>query len=58
MKNGNDGFTCECGKFHKYPAYVIAHWDIELVHKCDCGRKHIILCGDATLKEEAHANPA
>lgn len=31
------GYTCECGKFHKYPLYVCAHWDNNLLHTCDCG---------------------
>lgn len=43
------GYTCKCGKYHKFPVYVIAHWDIELVHTCDCGRKYSILCGIAEL---------
>jgi hypothetical protein len=43
------GFTCECGVYHKYPAYVYAHWREELVHSCDCGRKHNICVGYAQL---------
>lgn len=34
-----EGYTCMCGKFHKYPGYVYAHWTIELTHTCDCGKK-------------------
>lgn len=41
-KNEHDGYTCKCGIYHKYPAYVYAHSDVELVHSCECGRKNII----------------
>ena len=44
------GFTCECGENHEFPAYVFAHYDIPLIHMChDCGRKHYILSGKATI---------
>ena len=46
------GFTCECGKEHKYPAYVFAHWRVELVFTCpECQRKYDIYAGTATLKK-------
>jgi len=36
-----EGFTCECGKFHEFGAYVMAHTHEELIHTCDnCGRQH------------------
>ena len=46
------GYTCECGKDHKFPAYVYAHMDIELTHTCTCGRRHIILRGAAEPANE------
>lgn len=47
------GFKCECGKYHEYPGYVFAHYDVELIHTCeDCGRKHLIYTGIATLMEK------
>ena len=47
MKTDNKGFTCtQCKKYHPFDAYVYAHTNIELVHTCDCGKKHIIIeCG-------------
>lgn len=37
--NDGKGYTCTCGKYHKFPMYVYAHPTDELIHKCDCGRK-------------------
>ena len=51
------GYTCECGKFHKYPMYVYAHWRDVLVHACDCGRKYNIVCGSAELDESTRPKP-
>lgn len=42
------GYKCTCGKFNEYPAYVYAHWDIELVHTCDCGKIWTICEGEAS----------
>lgn len=45
-----EGFKCKkCGKEHRYPAYVYAHWDISLTHDCECGAQHEIRRGQATL---------
>lgn len=55
MKNEmNRGYTCTCGKEHKYGAYVFAHWREVLIHTCDaCGAKHEIIFGYAKpLKEK------
>lgn len=42
------GFTCFCGVFYKYPAYVYAHWKDELVFTCpDCHNKYLIIEGIA-----------
>jgi len=47
------GFTCEkCRTPHAFPWYVYAHWGIDLVHQCDCGAKHSIRNGVATLLKE------
>lgn len=42
------GYKCStCGKDHKYPAYVYAHWHEPLTHECECGAKHEIVQGKA-----------
>ena len=46
------GYTCTCGKFNRYSAYVYAHWTVELVHTCDCGKRWSILEGEAEELEE------
>ena len=52
------GFTCECGKYHMFNAYVFAHYADALVHVCDnCGRKHSVLFFDAQLIEEPGPKP-
>lgn len=38
MRGDDSGYTCVCGRAHKYPAYVYAHWADELTHLCECGR--------------------
>jgi len=46
------GFTCECGEFHKYPAYVYAHWRDLLAFTCQsCQRQCAIVMGVARLQE-------
>jgi hypothetical protein len=48
-----EGVTCACGEFTKFPPYVYAHWDIELVFTCpQCKRKYTILGGTATENED------
>lgn len=42
MKSKNkdmpEGFKCGgCGTFHKFDAYVWAHWNERLTHTCECG---------------------
>jgi RNase P subunit RPR2 len=45
------GFRCECGKFHRYPGYVYAHFRNLLDFTCDeCGAKHSIVMGRAERK--------
>lgn len=40
------GYTCPCGKFHKFDAWALAHQHIRLVHVCtDCGRKNDVFKG-------------
>lgn len=42
------GFDCKCGKFHKYPLWVYAHWTTRLVFTCpDCKREYEIFAGNA-----------
>lgn len=44
------GFTCECGEFHPFGAYVIGHWRDRLIHTCwKCDRRHSVLRGDVRL---------
>ena len=43
------GYTCACGKFHKFNGYVYAHWNIQLVHVCACGRENKIKGGIAEI---------
>ena len=48
-----DTWKCECGKEHKLSGcYLAAHWDIELVHNCDCGRMHTVKNGVIKLVED------
>jgi hypothetical protein len=43
------GFYCTgCKKPSYFGAYVAAHWDMPLIHTCDCGAKHDVLQGTAT----------
>jgi hypothetical protein len=49
MQKDGEGYKCECGLEHVYPAYVHAHWEIEITHTCFCGRKYIIQYGFADL---------
>lgn len=42
------GHICTCGKEHKWPGYVYAHWDIELRHTCPCGVQVLIQEGVVT----------
>lgn len=46
------GFTCECGRYYAYTAYVSAHSNVTLTHTCGvryCGRKHKIFGFEAKL---------
>jgi hypothetical protein len=45
------GFTCECGRVHKFAAYVYAHWREVLIHSCECGLNHDIQYGLASVSE-------
>lgn len=51
-KDGVTQWQCECGEEHVAGVYVMAHWDEELIHTCDCGRKHSTLRGYVTLLKE------
>ena len=41
------GFTCDCGREERYPAYVYAHWNTALTYTCDCGQKWSLFRGIA-----------
>ena len=42
------GFTCECGKYHKYGMYYYAHYDEAMIFTCpDCGTQYRLLKGKA-----------
>lgn len=43
------GFKCECGRYHQYGSYVVAHSDTKLIHLCGCGREHSIFRFNAEL---------
>lgn len=50
------GFTCECGMFHPFGAYVNAHWREELLHTCDnCKATHSVQRGIVRLVKAAKA---
>lgn len=49
MEEVAKGYTCACGKFHKFNGYVYAHWNIQLVHACACGRENKIKNGVAVI---------
>ena len=52
------GFTCECGKYHEFGAYVHAHSFEELVHTCDeCGRRHSVHEYDVALLSDPNVSP-
>ena len=38
-------WECECGEEHELGTYVVAHWDVKLIHTCDCKRKHSLQSG-------------
>ncbi len=50
----SSSYVCtKCGKEHAFPAYVYAHWDMEVIHTCDCGAKHVLLRGVARVQATA-----
>lgn len=47
------GFPCECGQYHGFSLYVLAHWDIPLTHTCPkCKAVHYVLRGKVQLVEK------
>jgi hypothetical protein len=38
-------YTCKCGRQNEFGVWVAAHWNDQVVHSCDCGRKNSILRG-------------
>ena len=46
-KELSKGYHCLCGKYHRFPGYVYAHWSDEIVHTCSkCDRKWLICEGE------------
>lgn len=43
------GYTCKCGVENRFHIYVYAHWDTQLEHTCECGRKNKVLRGVVTI---------
>lgn len=41
----NKTYTCKCGKEHEFSIWVIGHWNVRILHSCDCGRKNEICRG-------------
>ncbi len=52
MSEMPQGFECStCHDYHKFPGYVYAHWDEELIFSCPnpyCGERHVVIRGTAT----------
>ena len=46
------GCRCECGADHMFPSYVFAHWEVELIHKCECGRSNVICRGKVKIEKK------
>lgn len=46
------GHVCVCGKEHKWPGYVYAHFTDEIIHTCDCGVKVELFEGNAYLRSK------
>ena len=46
------GYRCECGADHMFPSYVFAHWEVELIHKCECGRSNVICRGKVKIEKK------
>ena len=61
-----DGFICTCGRAHKFPMYVYAHYRKRLAFTCPCGVSWDIQAGVASnrdtvakelvVKEKTHAD--
>lgn len=50
------GFTCECGKEHRFSPWAYAHWREVLRMTCDgCGRAYEILRGRPKLAKQKKA---
>lgn len=45
-----EGFTCECGSFRYFGAWLMQHWMPSLLHTCpECGNEHHIIEGQVHL---------
>ena len=46
MDNPTKGFHCgQCGKFASFGVWLYAHWNIHVVHTCDCGARTELYAG-------------
>jgi hypothetical protein len=53
------GYVCSCGKFHRFTAWVYAHWDIPISSECDaCGRTSHLMQGRTFHTDEKKKAPA
>jgi hypothetical protein len=49
------GYTCGCGQFYKADAWGAAHWDIDLLHRCEeCNTTNIIRSGEVIGAQTPH----
>lgn len=50
------GYCCAaCQTYHRFPAWVYAHWEISARHTCGhCGAIHELICGQATQVQAGH----
>lgn len=51
------GFTCPCGRSHRFSMYVFAHWDDRLTFPCACKREFTIRRGVAIGPGDKVAKP-
>jgi hypothetical protein len=44
------GFDCEhCQMRHEFGAYAAENWERKVIHVCDCGARHDVLRGKASM---------
>jgi hypothetical protein len=45
------GIIWDCGKESRFPVYVYAHWDIEVIFTCSRCAKRVIICAGEIIRE-------